>query len=96
VLNQFYNLIITIMENTIKKSAYKICLMIALAFGLGLGFNSQNVFSQTLDDGVGLEKPKITCHSSSTISQNHTYTSCSTCTAASGIGSDEGECRPNY
>jgi hypothetical protein len=38
---------------------------------------------------------KITCHSSSTASSTNTFTQCSTCTVATGIGSDAGTCRPN-
>jgi hypothetical protein len=71
-----------------KKSYFGVALATSMILGVALNLISIDA-SATGDDGR-----KITCHSSSTSSNNNTFTQCSTCTVANGIGSDAGECRP--
>jgi hypothetical protein len=76
------------MKNSVRKVAFKFSVTLSLVLGLLLGFNSQYLFSK---DAL---QPKITCHSSSTVTTQQTYTKCVGCTSTLGDGSDAGECRP--
>lgn len=78
------------MKKSLKKRTFKICLTLSLVLGLCLGFNSQSLFSKTKDFQYA---GKITCHSSSTKSNAHTYTRCVGCVVVDGQGSDAGKCR---
>lgn len=71
-----------------KKSSFGIGLGISMLLAIVLNFVSFEA-SASGDDG------KIPCHSSSTNSPSNTFTQCSTCTVANGIGSDAGQCKPS-
>jgi len=66
-------------------------IVLSMTIGVALNFMSINAFAEDIQNGDG---GKITCHSSSTVSNQHTHTSCATCTVQSGLGSDAGQCRP--
>jgi hypothetical protein len=71
-----------------KKSSLGFGLGITMLLAVALNFVSQ-------DATANMAPGKITCHSSSSPGSGHTYTACSTCTSAAGIGSDAGQCRPS-
>jgi hypothetical protein len=75
----------------IKSLLAKITLIVfAAVFGFALGISPVESVASGLEGGG-----KITCHSSSNGTGPNTHTACSTCQIATGIGSDEDQCRPN-
>lgn len=75
-----------------KKKEFAFGIVLSMLLGVTLNFLPLTSLAQaSIEDGGG----KITCHSSSTNSSQNTFTQCSTCTVADGIGSDAGQCRPN-
>jgi len=68
----------------------------SLGFGLGISMLLAVAFNFVSQDATASgDAGKIPCHSSSSPSPGATFTQCTTCTVASGIGSDAGQCRPS-
>lgn len=76
-----------------RESSFGVGLGISMLLAVAVNFIPQDAAANA--EGLQIEGPKITCHSSSSPGSGHTFTQCSTCTSAAGIGSDAGQCRPN-